>query len=265
MEEIGHIDLCEYHSRLLVYRTANHGVRHADKSERLACHRHACAVYGVLPCVSDLHIRKDGRCVFEVLAYGAYHVVKLNVESFLIFRAAVKRDTELFALVGHTVSVVPLDNSAYLKDAEGIRISAVLTNEGEKRGHHAVTEGCQLGCLRVEETDVIFNLNADLLIFGCVAPDVRVYLAEIVARYENILGSVVVGIRAALANGSKGRASGLYLKVIVAVDTGDLFDKVGGDGNVFRRSPGGNGNVKLVAVASYLKAERGKRVVDLVA
>ena len=115
-----------------------------------------------------------------------------------------------------------------------------------------------VGSLSVDNLDVIGSGDAELLVLLRVSPDVGVNLVHTVALYENILDSVLVGLKDFLTHGKKRAFRGEDIKIIVAVNTGDFLNDISLDGYVLGRSPGGNDGNELVALAAKTEAQRGK-------
>ena len=89
-------------------------------------------------------------------------------------------------------------------------------------------------------------------------------LVQAVALYKDVLDLILVFLYNIHSHWVKRRTGGVDLKIIIAVDTGYLFDYVSLDGNVLCRSPRGNYNVKGIAAELDLEAEARQGFYDSV-
>ena len=169
----------------------------------------------------------------------------------------------MLALAAQAVFAQALDDAGDLEDAELVRVGLVLVDIADHRRHHRAAQHDVVGGHRVDDADVVLDLDVQLLVFLRVAPDVRVYLVQAVALDEQVLRkAVVVAARGAQHRRERALRRG-DLEVVVAVDACDFLDDVGLDRDVLRRAPRGHVHGEGLAGKARVEAERVQRVENL--
>ena len=192
------------------------------------------------------------------------NVAQLEVEILHTLSLAVQSKGELLALNAEVVLVNALDNSADLKDSEISRIAHIGLNLAKLSRDNALSDCLDVGVCSAVELDVRLNLHSECLLLVGVSPNVGVELVEVVSLDEHILNLLLVVLNLVHSDGVEGRTRCVYVKVIVAVNTGDFLDYVRLDCNVLGSSPARNNYREAVAAELDLEAERGESLYNLV-
>ena len=156
---------------------------------------------------------------------------------FLASNLAINSGTKLVALLTVTIFLEALNSVANLEDRILIIIAAVFLNEGKEGGNHGFANVLMVGSLGVDDFNGRNSLNAKLLIFLGVCPNIGMNLVHTVALNENVLHSVFLGLKNLFSYGKKRALCGKDVKVIVAVNSCDLLNNVRLNGNVLCRTP----------------------------
>ncbi len=159
------------------------------------------------------------------------------------------------ALVAVAVFECAFNNSAYLEYAVAVRKILVLVCRDKQGGQHRVAQNAVIRAFDVEYLNIVLNLNAELLVFLLVAPDVGMNLMHGVFLDENVLYLVGYEPLGRAVYGLEGAAGGGYLEVVVAVDSRYLFDDICLYRNIFGGSPGGDGDGENAVLLVNAEAE----------
>ena len=238
-------------------------MRHGKSTDLDTACLNSEGVYGVHIIESGLYGNELSVLVKNVANKLSDNVTATHKERFLVFGLGEEASTKLGKLVAGAVSVKAVNGVADLEDAEGVRVGLVFLCEGKKSGDHRDTDVLMVGGLSVDNSYALGGLDAEFLILSHIGPDVGVNLVHTVALYKDVLHSVLRGVDNLLANGGKCTCRGEYLEVVVAVNSGDLLDDVGLDGNVLGSTPGRNDNGEIVTLAGNLEAKAGEGLYDL--
>ena len=235
-------------------------MKRADKTDFVAVSKNCGGVLRMLPCMDGSYLCELRRAVFNLLEDAVDNLDSLVVEVALALRFREEHNAEMAALVAVTVFECALNNSAYLEYAVAVREVLVLVCRDEQGGKHGVAQNAVVGVLDVEYLDIVLNLDAELLVFLLVAPDVGVNLVHGVFLDEDVLYLVADKSLGRAVNGLEGAAGRGDFKVVVAVDSRYLFDDVRLYRDILRGSPGGDGDGENAVFFVNAEAEQGQRV-----
>ena len=190
-------------------------------------------------------------------------VAQTHVQRLRALDAAVERDAEHPVLARQILFVHAVHGAADFKDTEGVRIAQIGLDLTQLRGDHGAAQQLRTRVGRAEDAQVRHGLHAQRLHLLRVLPDVGMHLVEGVAVHQQVLDAVLQRFFLARAHGVERRLGRVHVKVVVAVDTGDLLDDVGLDGHVLGGAPGGHGHVVAPGVGVHKEAEGAQRTHDI--
>ena len=139
-------------------------------------------------------------------------------------------DTEI--IVGHAG-----DHSADLEDTVLRRVAEIRLDLAQLRGDHSLADGLDVGVGGVHQLDHAAVFDTQLLELVHIVPDVGVQLVQVIVLDEDILDAVLILLHRLGTGREQGCCRGMDLKVIIAVDTGDLLDDIRLDGDVLGGAP----------------------------
>ena len=144
-------------------------------------------VFWMLPSVNGSNLFIFRLFLLDFTYNAVDYFNRLEIERLFVSALIIKNNAQTLSLVAATVFISSVNNSAVLEYSEFFGKILVFLNHRKEGGKHRISQNAVFGILDIENLDIILNLNAELLEFSAVTPDVGMNLVHTESFNKDIL------------------------------------------------------------------------------